>query len=344
MLGFAFMMGVVLATVFPTEREFAEVTRSQSGDAYSIGYLSVVTRAKPEDAHLRLAYARELASLGRWDEALDAMPTIAMAPALAPEIKALKLDVMVARARSFDDDDPEAAAAYAAVLSELQSGTEMKWSPERTRELAKLTLELEAPTLAARYYQSLATIEPDDGGRAKALADAGRWLRASGELGKAAETYQRAATTAQDATNKAAYLLAGAETLEAMNKPCDGAKLVQTTANESSDPAYVARVTAMMTACGRVHDARMLGRRLLALQPNDEPTTRAQIRRELAAGDPGAALNLLVPLVKAHPKDRNLHATTARVAEWASQPKIALDNWLWLMSNGYAPTNELVLP
>ncbi|AKU93734.1 Extracellular Matrix protein PelB [Labilithrix luteola] len=343
MLGFAFMMGVVLATVFPTEREFAEVARSQRGDAYSIGYLSVVTRAKPQDAHLRLTYTRELFRLGRWDEALDALPTVSMAPALAPEIKTLKLDIMLARARSFEDDDPRAAPAYADVLTELQSESEMTWSPERTRELARLTLELEAPALAARYYQSLAAIEPDDGERAKALADAGRWLRASGDLARAAESYQHAATTTQDPTNRASYLLASAETLEAMNEPCGGAKVVQSAANESTDPAYVARVTAMMTSCGHVNDARLLGRRLLKLQP-DDAQTRSQIRRELAAGDPAAALNLLLPLVKARPQDRNLRATTARVAEWAGQPKVALEHWLWLMGNGYAPTNELALP
>src|SRR5687767_5653931 len=73
LIGFAFMMGIVIAVVFPTGREYAEVTSKQKVDAYSIAYLAVVTRADPKDSHLRFVYVRQLAQLGRWDEALKVL-------------------------------------------------------------------------------------------------------------------------------------------------------------------------------------------------------------------------------------------------------------------------------
>jgi hypothetical protein len=67
---------------------------------------------------------------------------------------------------------------------------------------------------------------------------------------------------------------------------------------------------------------------------------RAQVRRELAAGDAAAALGLLRVLVSHSPEDASLHETTARVAEWAGEPQTALEHWLWLLTRGHTPSAQ----
>src|SRR5450755_2334917 len=69
---FAFALGAALAAVFPTRREYAEFANDESPDEYSLAYLRVLTRADPKDMHLHLLYAKHLAKLDRWDDALAA--------------------------------------------------------------------------------------------------------------------------------------------------------------------------------------------------------------------------------------------------------------------------------
>src|SRR5688572_428198 len=119
LIGFAFMMGIVITVVFPTGREYAEVTSRQKVDAYSIAYLSVVTRADPKDSHLRSVYVRQLAQLGRWDDALKVLAEDPTPARNSPETNDLRMELMLARARSIPDSEPDArTTAFAAVHDE----------------------------------------------------------------------------------------------------------------------------------------------------------------------------------------------------------------------------------
>jgi tetratricopeptide (TPR) repeat protein len=336
LLGVAFVMGVMLTVVFPTGREFAELTGKHRVDAYSIAYLSVLTRAQRDDGNLRIVYARQLAELGRWEESLAALDAGTFDPAAVGDAKTLRLDVVLARARSLPVGSSARASALEAVHQEIRAATRLSWPPPRARELAKLSLELEDPALAARYFLAAGELEVIPSARAEAIAEAGRWLRASSDERGASECFRRAADLTDDRDHKARYLSAGADALEAQGRPCDAADLLRPFVKGSPNVALVVRAAALSTSCGNAHAAKNIGRRLLELTPDDETYVREQVGRELAAGDPSAALLLLRTLVKRHPNDGGLRLTTARVAEWSGQPQIALEQWLFLMSTGHA--------
>jgi tetratricopeptide (TPR) repeat protein len=334
LLGVAFLMGVALAVVFPTGREFAELTGKQHVDAYSIAYLTVLTRAKPDDVNLRLVFARQLAELGRWDESLVVLDRVASDRTALGDVRALRLELMLARARALPVGSVARRSALDDVHRELHVVSTLPWQQSRAEELAKLSLELEDPGLAARYFLTAANVTPDSSARAGLLADAGRWLRASGDERASSECFRRAADLVAD-ERRGRYLSAGADALEAGGRPCDAADLLRPVASISRDVPLVTRATALSSSCGNAHDAKTLGRRLLELAPSDETLVRAQVVRELAAGDPPSALVLLKKLVKRHPNDSALRGTTARVAEWSGQPQIALEQWLFLVSSGH---------
>jgi hypothetical protein len=336
LLGFAFMVGVVLTVVFPTGREFAELTGKQRVDEYSIAYLTVLTRAHPEDVHLRIVYVRQLAAVGRWDAALAALSVGPPEAATSAEVRALKMELMLARARELPPHDPAAAAAFVAVHDELRSTSGILVPSARGRELAKLALELEDPALAARFLLNVGDVEVDPAVRADAIAEAGRWLRAAGEGQRASECFRRAAGLSRDLERRAAYAGKGADALEADGRPCEAAALLRPHASASTNVVVVERAAALSTSCGASEDAKTLGRRALALAPHDEVRLRAQVHRELAAGDPQGALVLLRRLVHQHPHDGDLRRTTARVAEWAGRPDVALEQWLSLFAVGPA--------
>ncbi|MBX3219294.1 MAG: hypothetical protein KF795_02170 [Labilithrix sp.] len=340
LLGVAFVMGVVLAVVFPTGHEFAALAGKHRVDAYSIAYLSVLTRAKRDDGHLRLVYARQLASLGRWDAALAELDRETFAPALVGDAEGLRLELMLARAYALDPTSVARRAALDAVHDELRRLRGRSWPPSRARELGALALELEDPGLAARYFLAAAEAEPSRSARAATLADAGRWLRAAGDDAAASECLRRAAETTDDPEREVVYVTARAGALEAGGRPCDAARALLPFAVSANDVALVTRAATLATSCGDVREAKMLGRRILALAPDDEASMRAQVGRELAAGDPPGALVLLRRLVKSRPEDGDLRLTTARVAEWSGQPQVALEHWLFLVSTGRiaAPT------
>jgi len=340
LLGLAFMMGVVLTVVFPSGREFAELTGKQRVDAYSLAYLGVLTRAKRDDPNLRLVHARQLGELGRWDQSLAMLEGVTFDRATRDAAIALRLELVLARARAMPVGSAERAAAFDSVRRELQAASDRAWPAARARELGKLALELEDPALGARYFVAASAVEADPSARAEALAEAGRWLRAAGDERGASESFRRAAETTRVPEARLRYVLAGAEALEAEGRPCDAAAAVRPYAFGSTDASVVARAAGLSTSCGRVEDARDLGRRLLELAPDEESLVRAQVGRELGAGDPRTALVLLKRLVRQHPNDGAVRLTTARVAEWAGEPQTALEQWMFLVSTGHAQRAE----
>lgn len=343
LVGFAFMMGIVMTVVFPSGREYAALTNKQGADAYSIAYLTVLTRAEPNDTLLRHIYVGQLAQLGRWDEALDVLDHAPAAARESLEARSQRLELMLAKARTRPEGTPERALAFSGVHVDLARFAD-NVPPGRARELAQLALELEDPMLAARFYLAAASAAATPADRATALADAGRWFRAAGDGPRAADSYQRAANESPDAAQKTPYLIEAAAALEATTGACAAAAVLATPAATSDDIVLVRRATETVRRCARAPLAKVLGRRLLALSNGDETETKAQVRRELEAGDSAGALALLRHLVVLHPGDARLRETTARVAEWAGQPQVALQQWLWLLESGRTPTGKIELP
>lgn len=343
LVGFAFIMGIVMTVVCPTGREYAELSTEKAADAYSIAYLTVLTRADPNDMNLRVVYVRQLAQLGRWEEALDALDRAPEPSRRSAEVRELRLELGLARARASQVGSNERAHAFAVVHSELSAHADV-YPAARARELAKLALELEDPRLAARFYLVAAGAAAPGTARAAAFADAGRWSRAAGDGARAAESYEHAAEEAREPGQKNAYLLEAATALEESRGACAAASRLAPPAAGSTDVVLVRRAVEALRACARANEAKLLGRRLVALSGGDASETKAQVRRELEAGDPAGALASLRQLLAREPADVSLHEATARVAEWAGQPQVALTQWLWLLEAGRVPSRQLALP
>jgi len=331
-----FVSGVVLvallAVVFPTGREYAAFTSETKPDAYSLAYLEVLTRANPRQLDLRLVYAKQLATLGRYDEALAAATPVLSDPRLGLDAKNLRLDVSLARARAIAERDPRRAAAFVDVHAQVRALLAPALGSERREDLAKLALELDDPWLAADFYLALA----NTGGvaRPRHLANAERWLRASGDNARAAQQYRLAHDAAKTPHEAVDYALLAVASLESGNRVHEAADLAAEYARlHAAHVRVLATATRLATACARPAAARELGRRWLALAPDDEQASRDQVGRELGAADPKAALQLLNRLLARHPDDYNLHYQRARVAEWAGDLDTTERDLLWLVSH-----------
>lgn len=339
-IAFAFSLGAVLAAVLPTRREYAQFTDDRPPDAYSLAYLRVLTRANPDDDHLRLTYARHLQKLGRFDEALGVVGRIGAPAADAnPEVENLRLELLLALARAIPEGDDARRVAFDAVVPQLRVVARLPQSTAQLERIADLALELGEPSFAGHLYQQAA--ERPGADRSGLLVKAGRWLRAGGERREAAAAYERASGAESNRTAARADLLLAIETLESDDRACEAADLsAKLVAEYPADPEVLSRAAVLAESCDRPADARDYGRRLLALSPDSSAAVEQQSRRELAAGDVQAAFPLIQRLVSERPNDIALRELEAHVAEWSNHPERALDDWMWLLDHGRPQPSE----
>lgn len=329
---FTLVLVGLLSLVFPTGSEYAAFTSETKPDAYSIAYLETLTRANPKELELRLVYAKQLAALGRYDAAFTVIAPVLEDPRLGAEAKQFALDVALARARAFPEGAPSRTAAFADVHAQLRVLLSFPRTAARGEELAKLALELDDPRLAAEFYDDLAAHHQE--GRPRYLASSARWLRAAGDNKLAAAHYRSAHDTAFSPDEAIEYAVLAVASLEADNHPNDAADLAAEYAGRHpADARILALATRLATACTRAAAARELGRRWLALAPDDETVMRAQASRELGAGDAKSSLLLLNKLVARHPDEYALRLQRARVSEWAGDLGTAERDLLWLVAH-----------
>ena len=327
----------------PTRREYDEETDRLPANAYTLAYLEMLTRANPRDAHTRGRLRAPLSALGEYERGARRSRS-RRRPRYPRERPARVRILALARARSFPEGAPERAKAFGDVISRLEALASRPADAARTRELANLSLELERPALAVVFLEGLAGQVPADD-RPQVLAEAARWMRASGDNKGAAEAYLRAANLEADPTKSRDLTLSSIDSLEAANRVEEAADLATGTAARHPDDAlFVQRAVHLAIAANRPMIARDWGRALLALRGDDEAETEAQARRELAAGNPKAALPLVERIVARRPDDTGWREVEARVAEWAGDPARALTDWLWLMQHGAASPEPRALP
>lgn len=335
-IAFAFSLGAVLAAVLPTRREYAQFTDDRPPDAYSLAYLHVLTRANPDDEHLRLTYTRHLQKLGRFEEGLAALGRTAPAAGdLNPAVENLRLELLLALARSIPEGDPSRRTAFDAVIPQLRVVAGLPQSAEQVVRIADLALELGDPAFAGHLYRQAADRPGVD--RYGLLVKAGRWLRAGGDRREAADAYQLAARAQPDPWAARADLLLAMETLESDERVCEAADLsAKVVTQYPGDVEVLSRAAVLAERCDRPYAARDYGRELLALAPDSADLVERQSRRELAAGDVQAAFPLIERLVSEHPDDIALRELEAHVAEWSNHPDRALEDWMWLLDHGRA--------
>lgn len=347
LVGVAFALGSLLAAVLPTRRDFARAV-DRGADDRSLPYLRVLTRASPADEDLARLYVRHLSAVGEFDAGLAALegaggPEPATRAARDPETENLRLDLLLARARAMPVGTPERAEAFAAVGAELEELRRLPQPAERLKALASLALELERPRFAAELLLDLeAVTAPPD--RAAVLGDAGRWMRAAGDPARAAACYRQAQAEERDGKRAREYARAAVASLEAGNDVGAAADLASTYADQYPEVDWLELAARLAAAANRGAAARDLGRRIVALRPDDEARLEAQLRRELAVGDARGGLPLVRKLLALQPEAVRWHLLEARIAEWSGEPQQALADWLWLLDHGQDPAATLPLP
>jgi hypothetical protein len=344
LVSFTVVLVTLLALVFPTGSEYAAFTSETKADAYSIAYLEVLTRANPKELDLRLVYGKQLATLGRYDDALAAIKPVLADAKLGPTAKHFAFDVGLARARALPEGDPQRSAAFVDVHGQLRQLFTIPRTPARSEELARLALELDDPRLGSEYYLDLAAQQPN--GRAAHLASAARWLRAAGDNSGAATNYRSAHDSARSPDEAVEYGVLAIASVESDNRPAAAADLAAELVRfHPKDARILAQATRLATANSRAAIARDFGRRLLALAPDDDATMRDQAQRELAATDAKSSLQLLNKLVAKHPDEYGLHLQRARVSEWAGDLDTTQRDLLWLIAHRReAPPREAPPP
>jgi tetratricopeptide (TPR) repeat protein len=343
--GVAFAIGMLLAVVFPTRREFDAATDALPEHAYSAAYLEVIVKANPRDVHSRLAYARQLGHRGDFQAALDELDRIPLrggghgdgdgdGDSVDREAIELRFDVALARARALPEGGAARQAAFDEVgrlLAVLELG---RHAPARLAEYAEVALGLERPAVAASFYRALASRSSGEES-ARWLATAGRWLRAAGDSAGAAAAYQQAAAATASSTSAAGWSGLAVRSLEEANRVALAYELAsQFAANSPGDVTLLAEAARLALAAGHPLSARDLGRRLLRLRPSDLVERDRQGLRELAAGDAVAALPWIRDAVRRHPTDPEWRTREAHVAEWAGVPTLAMKDWVWLTRRG----------
>jgi hypothetical protein len=338
--GVAFAIGMLLAVVFPTRREFDAATDALPEHAYSAAYLEVIVKANPQDVHSRLAYARQLGHRGDFQAAIEQLGRLQhpgsngaggeSSATVDREVLELRFDLALARARSLPEGGAARKSAFDEVgrlLTALASG----WHASgKLAEYAEVALGIERPGAAAEFYRALAARSSGEE-RASWLGTAGRWLRATGDPAGAAVAYEQAAAAAPSSSSGAVWSRLAVRALEEANRVALAYGLASKLATQApGDAALLGDAARLALAAGHPLAARDLGRRLLRLRPSDLIERDRQGLRELAAGDAVAALPWIRDSVRRHPNDPEWRTREAHVAEWAGAPTLAMKDWVWL--------------
>ncbi len=318
---------LVMAMVFPRQSEFSALADfGGRPDAFSIAYLEALVRSSPRDARDPvLHYARSLASVGRYGEALEWLTNL---PGDA-EAAEMGFDVEIDYLRSLQVGEAHRDELARAIREGLAERATKSLPPDRSERLARVALERGWPSLAAAYYRRLA--DENDPRRAEWLREAARWYLASDDPRAAAKCYEQAATRAVDAAALEHDALAAAAAFEAAGDVTKASEVVDSFAGRLPGRApFLRRGVVLALAAGRPDSARKLGAWLVATGQVSDEELGSQMHRELVAGDVRAALSRAEELVHRHPHDDDVRRTEARLAEQAGDDRLALRDWAWL--------------
>jgi hypothetical protein len=326
----------LIAVVFPTRAEYAHLSDIGHPDHHSLAYLAVLVRASPKDVDLRLVYVRQLADIGRFADAIAALGPALDDPRTATTAFELQLDLKLSLARSLPEGSAERAKAFAAVVELLPTAIARAGSVARLEALETLAASLEKPVLSAEAVLRMVELSPPDK-RAELRARAAKWFLSGGAHARAAELLSAAALSETDLTKAKQLAVRALAAFEAHDVHAAADMAAIFAKRWWTDAAIVAEGARLAEAAGRARTARDFGRQLVTLGPVTEALLRKQAKRELAAGDPNAALSVVDRLIALSPNDPALRENRAHIAEWAAKPETALADWLWLLDRGWEP-------
>ena len=280
---------------------------------------------------IRLESARTMFEAGDLDGAeLQLRPLLGVDGPIGVAARDLMVNIATTRFRAKTRDPSELRGAVSVALAAALRDPR---DPETLDRYAKIALEIEAPDVAGRTLDRLATDDPKQG--PEGLAEAAKWHRAAGNEAEAARLYAQAAKETQDRDRKKALCLLAIDSAGGSNDPRKAlAHADACLAEFPKDKDVLERTVTFALAAGDAKKACHVGGRWVQLFGSSDPDAVAkQISRDLGCGEPAAALVWLHRLANLKPGDRSVHAQIAQVAEWTGDARLTLREYKWLLRN-----------
>ena len=325
---------VALAWLFERSTFWRQAVLGADAGAASLAYLRAMIDADPTDVELRLKLARALTDARDWEQAYAAIaPLLGTSDRVDMQVWLQQLRIRQAELYHLPAKSPRRGDLQRALLADLTRLTRTPGAAEQLEAVAKIALEVEQPRLGAEAYEQLARTRK--GAEAAGwLREAGRWYLAAGEPMRAAGVLHEAVAQASSPEAAEALALAELDALKAApadqrgQRALDICRLYVERFAQSRPFLEAAIATARSESAAE--DAYAWGELRLALDP-DDPVWLSRLRSmALDAGHMEDALRLTHRMVALDPSSPESRERLAETAEWASQPAVALPNWLWL--------------
>ncbi|MGH8536286.1 MAG: tetratricopeptide repeat protein [Gammaproteobacteria bacterium] len=299
-----------------------------STDSLSLRYLELLVRMKPEDPDLRLMLVRKLTAIGYIDEARRALAQLPSGEnAKWGEAKRLSIQLDHLVFIGLQTTDPKRAAAGEDLIRRLQELKGRGIPSEHLEEIARISLVLDRPDLAAECYLELS--EADVANKIRWLKQSARWFIASGSSARAGLLLDQAASLSPVPEQSRALALEALKALHGAMAFDSALKLASGYLEKFPDDRVLAsRSIDLALAANRLDLAKPWARKLASISGNDPAVLTRQLDIELAANDLEAALSLAERLLAKAPEDDAVREQAAQIAEWAEQPARALDYWV----------------
>lgn len=373
----AAMMVLVMVIVFPRDRLLNLVLAGSEEDQLTSAYVRNLMRTEPDNVELHLMAARQYLRARRPAEAEQALqPVLRSGDAEArDEGAALIWQIRLARWQALPDDSPRKPSQRDLLRQELRAQVAGVQGSSVLLDFAQSALQLGDADAALAIYRRIGQRRSDLG--SDTYERLAREMLGRGEYAAAAELYFIARRQAGVLAEQRRCFTAGVRALQAGNRIGDALAAAERELGPlGNDSEALILVVEIARAANRIDIADHYVRRLLrlALLPQWNPLAVAPsawhpvaATSEAGSGLPASllpfddriytlgyevfvgnrklddALRLAQSAVRQAPDNAAWRARLAQVAEWNTQPRIALENYTWLARHGRSEAWTAVL-
>lgn len=313
-------MAVVLALSYQHKDAF--LPNGKRPDAISVNYAELLLAADPDNNELRAELVEMLISLGRFYDALTHLKSWQGGDPLIKRYYNLLLDGNVAIIRKDQADIDQAR----------QSLQEMDYAPlsiEQQRALASLALELGDPLMAARLFDTLAQLLPEE--RKAMLMRAARWSLAGNAPEEAALVYQSLVGQVETPEEKLFFIRKSYDAWLAAGQAGQATAYVLKALGDHPDvypsDSWLNQAVGYAVGAMRFDLAQQLVDYWLAREPDNLDALHAAFNMQLSNGDTAAAWTTGQTLLAYEPATQTMLRQMALLAQWQGEPEAALHYW-----------------
>jgi predicted Zn-dependent protease len=335
-----FLLGSVLflifILVFHKEDQLKELLKLTKPDHISILYLKLLLNITPDNDNLRVELARHYINLGEENNARTELDSVITKQNSTEELHAriLMLGIDFKSYFSIPENDPAREKTLAKLQNDIFEISKKDLPTDLIDKVIQLSLELNQPHVAANLYYNWAKISLSTAVQIEKLKESARWYIAAGLPEKAAEIYHESSQLSVTPTQAKQFAFKALDTLQSIGNSQRAFEYFQSYQQRfPENPELLEKAIDIALASGNPKEAYQLGILRLGFDPDNPEQIRKQFDRALATGEIQAAFALTQQLIEITPEDEGIHENLAKIAGWLNNPKLALNEWLWLARN-----------